>query len=91
VYSCRLQRLDQVGDPPDQVNDPAQEKISEKNGSTDHYGTQRHTEQGFQVDHISDPQVIHGSRNDPMDQFSDPVQDISEEQLAQLLEDGGHD
>jgi hypothetical protein len=91
VYSCRLPRLDQVGDPPDQVNDPVQEKISEKNGSMDHYATQRHTEQGFQVDHISDPQVIHGSRNDPMDQFSDPVEDISDEQLAQLLEDGGHD
>jgi hypothetical protein len=45
----------------DQVNDPVQEKISEKNGSTDHYGTQRHTEQGFQVDHINDLQVIHGS------------------------------
>ncbi len=91
VYSCRLPRLDQVGDPPDQVNDPVQEKISEKNGSMDHYATQRHTEQGFQVDHISDPQVIHGSPNDPMDQFSDPVEDISDEQLAQLLEDGGHD
>jgi hypothetical protein len=35
--------------------------------------------------------VIHGSPNDPMDQFSDPVEDISDEQLAQLLEDGGHD
>jgi hypothetical protein len=74
VYSCKLPRLDQV-------DDLGQKKNPEKNGSMDHNVPQPQAGQGIQVDHISDPQVIHGSSSDPSDH-----QPLTEREMINLID-----
>jgi len=68
----------------------SEKKIPRKSGSKDHNATQRHTGQDIQPDHISDLQVISRSPNDQPDHVDDLVEDISEEELARLLEVDGY-
>jgi hypothetical protein len=72
---------------PDPQGDTGSEKNSQKSDPVDHYDALRHAERGFRVDHLSDPLVIYGSlQPDP----SDLVQDLTDEELAELL-GGGSD
>gem|GEM_PF-3049658 len=87
VYSCKLPSLDQVGD---QAGDLSEKKNPGNLRSKDHNATQRHTGQDIQPDHISDLQVISRSPNDQPDHVDDLVEDISEEELARLLEVDGY-
>jgi hypothetical protein len=76
-----------LGSQPDPQDNTGSEKNSQKSDPVDHYTPLRHTESGFQVDHLSDPFVIRGSRQpDPSDP---PVQDLTDEELAELLGGGG--
>ncbi len=71
--SLENQRLSASDNKPSTATVTMGEKNSQKSDPVDHYHPQGHTQGGFQVDHLSDPLVIHGSL------------DLTDDQLADLL------